>query len=80
MTDLTTTELCFAAGKALQAYYEELQQLRKEATSPKQIAYIQYQIDAMPGAQFLLGAAAGRDSLRRKLGMDGLAQFDKEQQ
>lgn len=76
---MTNSEICWAAGKVLQDYQEELKKLREDASDPRQIAFLEYQLAALPNAMFLLGAAAGRDSLKRSLPAEALADFDRGQ-
>lgn len=78
MTRLTNAEICMAAGEVLKQYHDELKALRAGLSDIQQSAFIDYQLANIPGALFLLGAAAGRDSLRRRLTPEQLAEFDAE--
>lgn len=77
--DKTKSETLWEAGQILQEYMDELKQLRKDASSPKQIAFLEMQMEAMPSALLLLGCAAGRDALKRQLPQVWLDHFDAEQ-
>lgn len=78
MTDKTKAEILWEAGHILQDYIEEVKQLRKDASHPKQIAFLEAQLKAFPDALLLIGFAAGRDSLKRQLSIEGVARFDEE--
>jgi hypothetical protein len=76
---MTDAEICLAAGRILSKFGDELEALRKGASDLKQIAFLDCQLNALPEAMLLLGCAAGRDSLKRQMTPEQLAEFDAQQ-
>lgn len=76
---MTDAQIMVSAAAIMQAYGDELAVLRKDASHPKQIAFLQSQIDMMPNVMFMLGTAMGRMSLKASLSLEELARFDQEQ-
>lgn len=76
---MTDAEICIKAARILESYMAELKILRADTSSLKQIAFLESQLENIPGALFLLGSCAGRDSLKRMTTPEQLADFDAQQ-
>lgn len=79
MSEMTDAQICLQAANIVNAYKIELETAMAATSNQKQLGFLQYQLDSIPGAMFLLGCVSGRDSLKRKLSLEELDTFDREQ-
>jgi hypothetical protein len=65
--NVTVAQVVAAASDVLEAFHADLKQmLADERTPEREKQFLQSQLNMMPSAFFLLGAAAGHDSKKRR--------------
>jgi hypothetical protein len=67
---MTDTELAYAAADMLRTLRTDLQAELQAEADPKKREFIEGMLGAIPMAMFLLGAAAGKNSLAKAKGLN----------
>lgn len=66
---MTDTEIITAACALLTEYEKELKEQRRDASDPRQIGFIEFQLNSVPATAFLLGAIGGRASMKKTMNL-----------